>query len=95
MKHYVDLVTVIFDGGTKEFLAVAPQFSNFVEGDEVVILTNNKYERATVVRSLTVAPNKDEYVFICGMFPYKPLQIVKSVRYMDIDWSGYEEDKDE
>ena len=95
MKHYVDLVSVLFDGGTKEYLAVAPEFSSFKKGDEVVILMNNEYERATVIRSCTVAPNKEEYNFICGMFPYKPLQIVKSVEFKDINWDGYEEDKDE
>ena len=94
----VDLAIVKMDGYPKNrILVVAPAYTSPYAGTEVVIEDDGVLERATMVMDNTVDVDSDEYKnTLKVMGASEPLpKLVKIIRFSDVNWSDYEEEKEE
>ena len=89
VKHdFIDLVACTFPVSAKKYLFIAPSFSGFETGDEVVVQDANGKHTAIVLDSVTVIEGDNKYRFIVNvMGATVPLcRIVSRVVYREINW---------
>lgn len=89
MSEYVDLVLAKHEKVGRGFLFVAPAFSHFTRGEDIIVDTVNGHQQATVIDSLTVGKDSDEFKFIRHMTGMRSLKkVIGKVVYLE-----YEEEK--
>jgi hypothetical protein len=90
MSDYVDMVLAKREAIDRGHLYVAPAFSRFKRGDDVMVETSDGGKRqATIIDSLTVEKDSDKYKFIRHMTGMRSLKkVIGKVVYLT-----YEEEK--
>lgn len=89
---FIDLVVCTYPLDHRKYLYIAPAFSHFEEGDEVIVQEADGKRTAIVQDCETFQYNDDKYRFVVNaMGATTPLRrIVSKVIYHELNWTHEE-----